>query len=91
MTIESPKSEQASRDPRMQQITEVLYRHGHYLDPESSQGPDVIEWMISDARRVLRGPLTYEGIDTALLDTGIHNHEDCNDACVRDLMEVLCA
>lgn len=76
-------------DSRMHRITETLMRHGHYLDPEGPQGPNVIEWMRVDAERVLEGPLTYEGINEALIDTGIHQPEDCNDLCIRDLMEVL--
>lgn len=74
---------------QMRRVTEVLYRHGHYLDPEGEQGPNVLEWMQVDAERVLQGPLTYEGIEAALLDTGIHTEDDCNDACVRALVEAL--
>jgi hypothetical protein len=73
----------------MRLVTEILIRHGHYLDPEGPQGGSVVEWMIVDAERVLEGPLTYDGIAEALVDTGIHDPTDCNDACVQDLLETL--
>lgn len=76
-------------DARMRRVTEVLIRHGHYVDPEATGDLDVIEWMRVDAERVLEGPLTYAGIDAALIDTGVHDPQDCNDACVTDLLEVL--
>jgi hypothetical protein len=81
---------QAVPVPRLQRITEVLMRHGHYVDPEGPEGDEsVIHWMRADAERVLAGPLTYAGIDEALIDTGVHDPTGCNDLCVRDLMETL--
>jgi hypothetical protein len=68
-------------------VTETLIRHGHYSD--YTEDPTDVEWMRVDAERVLQGPLTYEGIAAALIDTALHDPEECNVVCVSDLLEAL--
>lgn len=70
----------------MRRVTEALMRTGHYDTPED---PNTVEWMVVDAERVLAGPLTYEGLDEALIDVGLHDPEDCNILCVSNVLEAL--
>jgi hypothetical protein len=72
---------------RMRRITEALMHHGHYDLAETE--PDCVQWMKADAERVLAGPLTYEGIDEALIDTALHDPTECNDVCVQAVLEAV--
>jgi hypothetical protein len=75
-------------DPRRQVITQALMRHGHYDLIEVE--PDCVVWALHDADTILGCPvIDYANVDAALLDTGLHDPEECNDACVRDVLEAL--
>ncbi len=77
-------------EPSRQQITAVLLAHGHYReDPEEIETPELAQIMRMDAEHLLAIPRIYDEVDALLLDVGLHDPDDCNDVCVRAVLEVL--